>query len=414
MGLYLPTPFSNIQLIILTHQKRGGLYSGSGAGNNLTNFVFQASAAGKPLIAVSLNYRLTAFGFLWGSEELKQRGSANNGLRDQRLALHWIQGNIIYFGGDPSKVTIFGQSAGGLSVGKQLIAYGGRDDRLFRGAIMQSGGVVEKWPYNIRDPAAYTEDLYRNLTETTGCSSQTSPLDCLRGLPVETLPTALNVSYTPVFPSTGLGPWLTQVDGDFLQDGPTESLNEHHFLPVPVIYTTTADEATVFGYGGKVDSDEDFRAFVAGGGPDDATVAIIESLYPNDDSLGLPAGYFSSADDVLRYGSQWKRSVVFHTDVVETASRRKTVESWAEVGATAYAGLHDLMTLNLLERLGSHHSVELNFVFNNVATSNYNTTGLQRTSIILSRMWTSFVSDLDPNNHGGKFEWPVLPQNFGW
>ena len=64
------------------HDNRGGLYSGSGAATNLSNFVHQSTLAGKPLIAVSFNYRLTAFGFLWGSAEVKQHGSANNGLRD--------------------------------------------------------------------------------------------------------------------------------------------------------------------------------------------------------------------------------------------------------------------------------------------------------------------------------------------
>ncbi|KAL3468436.1 Alpha/Beta hydrolase protein [Aspergillus heterothallicus] len=90
------------------------------------------AASENPFIAVSINYRLSAFGFLWGSDEVAAHGSANNGLRDQRLALAWIHENIGFFRGDPNKVTIFGQSGGSLSVGKQLIAYGGRDDSFFR------------------------------------------------------------------------------------------------------------------------------------------------------------------------------------------------------------------------------------------------------------------------------------------
>ncbi|KAI8317699.1 hypothetical protein K4K59_000054 [Colletotrichum sp. SAR11_240] len=279
----------------------GGLYAGSSRETNLTNFVRQASAAQKPLIAVSINYRLSAFGFLWGSNELTANGSANNGLRDQRLALSWIQENIAAFGGDPRKVTIFGQSAGGLSVGKHLIAYGGRDDGLFRGAIMQSGGMAEKWPYNVKDPVEYTKDLYRNITETTGCADKTSPLECLRSLPVESLSAALNVSNTPVFSGTGLGPWLTQVDGDFLQDGPTASLDKGHFVRVPIMYSTTTDEATVFMFGGPIDTDDDFKALVAAGGPDETTVSKIEALYPSN-TTGLPAGLFGkryAESDVL-------------------------------------------------------------------------------------------------------------------
>ncbi|KAF9875174.1 carboxylesterase family protein [Colletotrichum karsti] len=378
----------------------GGLYAGSSRETNLTNFVRQASAAQKPLIAVSINYRLSAFGFLWGSDELKANGSANNGLRDQRLALRWIQENIGFFGGDPRKVTIFGQSAGGLSVGKQLIAYGGRDDGLFRGAIMQSGGMAEKWPYNIKDPAAYTEDLYRNMTETTGCADDASPLECLRKLPVESLSAALNVSSTPVFLGTGLGPWLTQIDGDFLQDGPTSSLEKGHFVHVPIMYSTTSDEATVFMFGGAIDTDADFRALVAAGGPDEPTVSKIESLYPKN-STGLPQGYTPSAEDVQTHGSQWKRGVLFHTDVVETTSRRLTLKAWAAAGLEAYSARVNLLPPSTTPRLGSHHSMDLNFIFDNLDAETANMTQFATASRLMSRSWASFVSDLDPNGHGG-------------
>ena len=68
---------------------------------------------------------LSAWGFLGGKEVL-EAGVANLGYRDQRLALHWIQENIAAFGGDPTKVTIWGESAGGQSVGAQPLAYNGK------------------------------------------------------------------------------------------------------------------------------------------------------------------------------------------------------------------------------------------------------------------------------------------------
>ncbi|KAL4940834.1 Alpha/Beta hydrolase protein [Aspergillus oleicola] len=373
----------------------GGLYSGSSYATNLTNFVSQGVASGNPFVAVSINYRLTAFGFLWGSDELVANGSANNGLRDQRLALTWIQENIGFFGGDPNRVTIFGQSGGGLSVGKQLIAYGGRDDGLFHAAIMQSGGMAEKWPYNIQDPEVYTKDLYLNLTTTTGCADNSSPLECLRALPVESLSAALNYTDTPVFSSTGLGPWITQVDGDFLMDGPTESLEKGHFVNVPIMYTTTTDEATVYMYADQVDTDADFRAFISAGGPDEKTASKIAKMYPED--LGLPAGWKPMEEEIDTYGAHWKQAVTFHTDVTETSSRRRTVDTWVAAGGTAYAGRINILAPDASASLGSHHAVELAYVFNNVDAAGNQ--ALEDMSLLMSRVWASFVAHSDPNFH---------------
>jgi carboxylesterase type B len=86
------------------------------------------------LIYVSIQYRLGAYGFL-GSAEVLENGAANVGLLDQRAALNWIQRYISKFGGDPSKVTIIGGSAGGGSVSHQMILYGGVSSPPFRAAI---------------------------------------------------------------------------------------------------------------------------------------------------------------------------------------------------------------------------------------------------------------------------------------
>lgn len=86
------------------------------------------------VISVSIQYRLGPYGFL-ASKEIKQDGTANAGLLDQRLALDWVQRHISTFGGDPTKVTIWGGSAGGGSVGLQMMLYGGVANPPFRGGI---------------------------------------------------------------------------------------------------------------------------------------------------------------------------------------------------------------------------------------------------------------------------------------
>jgi carboxylesterase type B len=83
---------------------------------NLFFIVENSVKIGKPIIAMSFNYRLSGWGFL-SSQEVTASGNANVEFRDQRLALHWIQEKIAAFGGDSSKVTIWGESAGAASVG---------------------------------------------------------------------------------------------------------------------------------------------------------------------------------------------------------------------------------------------------------------------------------------------------------
>lgn len=120
-------------------------------------------AIGQPIIGVSTAYRLGPFGFLNG-DEVQGAGQTNLGLKDQRLAMHWLQENIGGFGGtyystlitfqtgdadvtgDPNKVTIWGESAGAASVGFHLTAFNGRDDKLFRSAMMESGKLVLHYP----------------------------------------------------------------------------------------------------------------------------------------------------------------------------------------------------------------------------------------------------------------------------
>lgn len=105
----------------------GGLYMGGSQDRryNLSFIVQNSVDLGTPMIGVSINYRLSAYGFLMGSEAL-EAGIANNGFRDQRQALRWVNENIAAFGGDPAKVTIWGESSGAESVDAQVLAYNGK------------------------------------------------------------------------------------------------------------------------------------------------------------------------------------------------------------------------------------------------------------------------------------------------
>ena len=170
------------------------------------SFIMQNSVTiGKPILAVSIAYRLSGFGSLDG-QEIRTAGATNLGIRDQHLALEWIQENIAAFGGDPTKVTIRGESAGAGSVGVHLTLYGGRNDHLFRGSISEFGSpILLGSKYNLTDG----QMIYNTLTKSTGCSKSTDTLTCLKGLPLRELNRALNIT-----PSYSFFPY---VGGDLIQ-----------------------------------------------------------------------------------------------------------------------------------------------------------------------------------------------------
>lgn len=115
----------------------GGGFTAGGADDNFSGPDFLIE---KDVVVVSINYRLNALGFMsLGSDEY----SGNMGLKDQQLALRWIQRHIRQFGGDPQRVTVIGGSAGGGSVHLQMLAASSKG--LFQRAILMSGSAGNYW-----------------------------------------------------------------------------------------------------------------------------------------------------------------------------------------------------------------------------------------------------------------------------
>ena len=125
----------------------GGAFSigsNSKAFYNGANLVEHSIEWNEPIVYVAINYRLNFFGFLASKELIKDNaahggGVGNYALYDQRIALEWVQQNIKHFGGDPSRVTIYGESAGSASVHSHIVA----GKPLFKRAIMQSGVLAD-------------------------------------------------------------------------------------------------------------------------------------------------------------------------------------------------------------------------------------------------------------------------------
>jgi carboxylesterase type B len=141
-----------------------------------TSYIVQNSIAiKKPVIVVSINYRLSIFGFVY-SVEVQAQGVTNLGLRDQWKALEWIKENIGGFGGDPDNVTIWGESAGAFSIGFLTMAYGGDNSNLFQKAIAVSGTA---FGIGVGNPSA-AQTSYDNVANATGCYYAIDSLQCMR------------------------------------------------------------------------------------------------------------------------------------------------------------------------------------------------------------------------------------------
>ena len=130
------------------------------------------------VVFVSIQYRLGLLGFLAVENSTDLTG--NLGLKDQQEALRWVQRNIVFFGGDPAKVTIFGVSAGAVSVHSQVLSPSAKG--LFRAAILQSGTALF---YYERIVHRTTEKKGSEVVEKLGCANADDQLECLQLLDAE-------------------------------------------------------------------------------------------------------------------------------------------------------------------------------------------------------------------------------------
>ena len=203
----------------------GGFVTGAGS-----EYDAHVLAEKHDVIVVTINYRLGAFGFL--SHPALGEGSGNFGLLDQQMALRWVQRNIKAFGGDPKRVTIFGESAGGVSVCGHLRSPTSKN--LFSRAIIQSGPCV-----GFERTAAEQKGI--TFAQAANCpSTGREALSCLRKLPAQTVA-------TNSLGETGLGdtPW-TIVYGTKIVPQDASALEKGEFNRVPVMNGSNRDEGRLF------------------------------------------------------------------------------------------------------------------------------------------------------------------------
>mmetsp|Transcript_54377 Transcript_54377/g.116886 ORF Transcript_54377/g.116886 Transcript_54377/m.116886 type:complete len:626 (-) Transcript_54377:106-1983(-) len=215
----------------------GGGYS-KGTPNFFPAANLVASSNGS-VVVVTVAFRLGALGFL-GGPALKGRGhdgtdGGHFGIADQGLALEWVRDNIAAFGGDPARVTLFGESAGGNAVLHHLVRPASRD--LFARAIVQSGA------YDASVVRVKAEENYAALLNLTGCGGgglRGSGLQCLLALPASELMLPGRAKQMPA-------PWGPVVDGVSLSAPPNELIAAGKYSnTVPVLMGSDRDEFSYF------------------------------------------------------------------------------------------------------------------------------------------------------------------------
>ncbi|KAI4731503.1 alpha/beta-hydrolase [Aureobasidium sp. EXF-10728] len=376
----------------------GGFEVGSTQQYDGTPLVAESATLGHGVIYVAVNYRVGGFGWLAG-KELQADGSTNLGLKDQRKGLEWVAENIAAFGGDPTKVTIWGESAGAISVFDQMIVNSGDNTYngkpLFRGAIMDSGSIVPA--VDVAHPKA--QAVYDVVVNAAGCSGSSDTLECLRNVDYETFMRAADsvpglFSYQSV--NLAYLPRPDPADG-FFPVSPDIAVANGNYAKVPLISGDQEDEGPLFSLvQNNITTTDQLVDYAASAYPDTprSVVAAFVATYPDDVTAGSPfrTGLLNNIYP------QYKRLAAILGDSVFNLRRRQllyavssTVPSWSYLDSHLYG----------TAVLGTFHGSDLLSIFFGVGGVTTQKTYLD--------YYTSFINFLDPNALGSAaplIDWP--------
>jgi len=318
------------------------------------------------VVVVTIQYRLGPLG--WLAHEALAAGDADKssgmlGHLDQIAALKWVQRNVAKFGGDASRVTIFGESAGGVSVCSLVASPLAKG--LFSGAIMQSGGCQGK-------PRADAEAQGKKVADAAGCTSDIAA--CLRALPLDKLLTALPA----VVNVAGAGTSYTAVvDGYALPSAPQQLIKDGKHNPVPFVFGSNADETS---------------RSVPALDTEAAYEAAVRALFPNATVADkVLAQYPASAYPTPR------RAMVMLTTDAKFVCPLRHVGSALTAGQTqpAYRYVFGYVAENatpLAKALGAFHGAELVYVFDHLNVAGYTPTARDRAMAdAMVGHWSSFA-----------------------
>ncbi|KFZ11966.1 hypothetical protein V502_07329 [Pseudogymnoascus sp. VKM F-4520 (FW-2644)] len=350
----------------------GNLHFGTGS---LLQYDGSSFAGFQDVVVVTFNYRTNVFGFS-GSPEIP-KGQQNSGFLDQRMALQWVQDNIAQFGGDPTRVTIFGESAGGVSV-KQLLAQP-PSPLPFHAAIMESEQAVL--------PGTALAS-YNALLRKYNCYDETSPIACLQKVSATTLKALImenDYFFNPVN------------DHVTFTSDVRPNLQSRSFAKVPFFMGTNADEGRVF-------------AAAAGFDNSSATIQQVASIFlPGLPLLqkALVAFYTPFFDDVFLFASTVLTDLGFlcTTSSLSTYAAARGYTVWRYYYNAAFPNL------STFPNAGAYHTSEIPQVFgtyplkNQLGSATPDQEGLSK---YMQTTWANFAKN--PSAGPG---WPAIGSTSG-
>ncbi|KAJ7599250.1 alpha/beta-hydrolase [Mycena floridula] len=382
-------------LPVLVYIHGGGYFAGSGSEWDGTGFIRHSVITKKPVIFISINYRLGSLGFL-GSAQMPIE-SLNLGLQDQRIAFRWIQENAKTFGGDPNRITIMGESAGGGSVHMHYLYPDSK--QTFRAGISDSGTALV-----IGTPSCDFNDgpggPYTLLGNLTGCGSGQGSFRCMQDLPFEAFWQASLVTYSP---PSGIPPYspCKGPKGSLIEEYPAKKVIAGDFLDLPLITGTNSNEGTLLTLLATQILDIPqppieietaiFTGFVGaqtvnGKNLSQATIGNITALFPH-------------MEPKISNSSLYERAAGFLTDFAFLAPQRLFLDATVKKKQQIWAYDFQQLLPGAPEFLGVFHSSELYYLdigFSQVPTEKLATT--------FQDLYIAFVNEANPGQIWPKYD----------
>ena len=375
----------NSKLPVYFYIQGGGFGINSTPNFNASGIIISADY---DLIVVSINYRVGPYGFLTNGDEI----TPNNGLRDQRKAMEWVQKHIDKFGGDPHKVVIGGTSAGAASASFHLLANNGTDLGLFRGAIASSPSFAATLT------SQQSQYQYNQLAVRLGCAVKDS-LGCLRN---KTADEIQEQNFAIPLPGAANPPsyqWVPTIDNDFVTDLPYRSLRDGKFVHVPTIWGDDTNGGTQFAPE-DTSTQAEANQFLIDAYPTltPAQLGEINDMYPNPNISTCPnEGCFWRQTSNMYQEVRYMCPALYTTSVMAAAANDGSTRSYhylwnVEDPDQIAAGLGVPHTIDLEALIGYDYAEDVPESYQEGEIN-------ERATPNIRGYWTSFMRTLNPNSH---------------